>query len=110
MFNKLPVDMTEEELHAFLDHPMMPSWAIRKSNGDYEMGTQLPTKDGRKIGNAHIINIGPAFWNDQVLIYTCLTDAGTELRFVREELIELFHVPAWVSDVPDVLRKFANNE
>jgi len=100
-------DMDAEELQALMDDHYKPAWAIRKSNGTYEVGSQLPTKDGRIVGNAHIIKIEPAFWNFMVPLHTVLTDAGTTVRYVKEELEERFHPPQWVSDVNDVLARFS---
>lgn len=91
------------------DFPM-PDWAIGRAGGMYLIGAQLPTRDGRRMGNAHIVDtlVPP---EDSVLAgrqqYRILTDAGTELVLTAQELEECFHPPEWVSDVKEVQRKFS---
>ena len=91
------------------DYPI-PDWAIGKCNGAYVLGAQLPTRDGRRCGNAHIIHIEPASWDKSVLLHTVLTDAGTTMKLTRNELEGLFHSPEWVSSVEGVIRKFGTKE
>lgn len=87
------------------DYPI-PDWAIGRCNGEYVLGAQLPTRDGRRCGNAHIIHIEPARWDKTVLVHTVLTDAGSEMRLTANELNEAFYPPKWVSSVDDVIRRF----
>lgn len=48
---------TVDEMNkAILNH--LPEWAIGKAGGLYLIGAQLPTRDGRRMGNAHIIDVG----------------------------------------------------
>ena len=93
------------------DEPI-PSWAIRKANQILAVGAQLPTRDGRRTGNAHIIAIEN--WNNTSgmtgrPVYVVLTDAGSVIRCVAEEVHELFHLPMWVSDVNEVMIRFGRD-
>lgn len=91
------------------DYPI-PDWAIGSCNGAYVVGAQLPTRDGRRCGNAHIIYIEPASWDESILVHTVLTDAGTTMKLTRNELKELFHSPKWVSSIEEVICKFGTKE
>lgn len=91
------------------DYPI-PEWAVGVCKGDYVLGAQLPTRDGRRCGNAHIIHIVPAPWDESVSVHTVLTDAGTTMKLTRNELEELFHSPMWISSVEEVIRKFGSKE
>jgi len=84
----------------------IPDWAMTSCNGGYVLGAQLPTRDGRRCGNAHIIHIEPARWDETVLIHTVLTDAGNTMKLTLNELGELFYPPMWFSSVDDVVRRF----
>lgn len=85
----------------------MPDWAINRAHGEYVLGAHLPTRDGRKAGNAHIIafEYGTGVLNGME-IFVLLTDAGSELRLIKEEIADLFYRPEWVSDVERVKRTF----
>lgn len=87
------------------DYPI-PDWAIGRCNGAYVLGAQLPTRDGRRCGNAHIIDIEPASWDKTVLVHIALTDAGNTMKLTLNELEELFYPPMWISPVKGVIRKF----
>ena len=87
----------------------MPEWAIGR-NWDYSLvpGAQLCTKDGRHIGNAHIIRHGPGIAAGPVHIPTfeCLTDAGQKFHFTEREIESEFYIGDWVSDPKEVVKKF----
>ncbi|MEH6564598.1 MAG: hypothetical protein V7756_04650 [Halopseudomonas sp.] len=89
-----------------IDEPR-PEWAIGHAHGEYVMGAHLPTRDGRRFGNAHIIAADRAKWDEAKTVYTCLTDAGREMRLTAHELAEGFYPPQWISDVDEVKRKFS---
>ena len=98
--------MTESEMDAYVDS-MLPEWAIAKCPpGTWPVGAQLPTKDGRRIGNAHIIDIMPAKWQLGVDAYQIITDAGNRMVYTLEELMDAFHPPQWVSDPVRTLAHF----
>jgi hypothetical protein len=87
---------------------MLPDWANGLAHGQWVLGAQLCTKDGRRIGNAHIIKIEDDFVDDgpTFQVYTILTDAGNTARMVELELAACFHKPRWTSDVAGVIRDF----
>lgn len=90
----------------FTDVPPLPSWAIASST-ELVLGSHLATRDGRKTGNAHVVNISPGPRGTVKLLYTVLTDAGNEMKLNAAEVRELFHDPQYVSDVTEVMRKFS---
>lgn len=96
---------TLEQLEAEIaDH--LPDWAIARAHGELVEGAQLPTRDGRLMGNAHILKMVPGLKGAPSLNYLVLTDAGNTLVFSENELRSRFYPPEWVSAVPDIIRKF----
>lgn len=81
----------------------IPDWAI-KASSELQLGSQLCTRDGRIVGNAHIIEWCPP----GIPYHRVLTDAGTKLNLTEREIGELFYPPRWVSDVNEVKRKFSS--
>lgn len=88
---------------------LMPAWATGHTKGGLVLGAHLPTRDGRRIGNAHIINIGPGPRGTTKLLFTVLTDAGKRIKLNQREVFELFHSPQWVSDLNDVMTNFSRS-
>ena len=89
---------------------ILPEWVIRKATpGLYEVGCNLPTRDGRRMGNAHIVKAEPDKLGLGRMYYTCLTDAGSTFVMNSSELAECFWPPKWVSDLNEILRKFDRN-
>jgi hypothetical protein len=75
------------------DEPL-PPWALRLSDGNYmEVGAQLATRNGRKIGNAVVSSIADN-------IATVTTDRGSIVRLYPSELAEMFYPPRYIMD-PD---------
>ena len=73
-----------------------PHWATGLAKNNTDIGAQLCTKDGRKVGNAVVLA-----WpveDHGVQVAEILTDAGTKLRMTPEELGELFHNPTFTMD------------
>lgn len=86
---------------------ILPHWAIRKAKENIlEVGNQLPTRDGRRMGNAHIIEQFTAQYDHGRPYYRVLTDAGTLMIMNSGEINECFWPPKYVSDVQEVVRKF----
>ena len=101
--------MTDQEIDAMLgDH--LPPWAICRARGVLMLGAQLPTRDGRRMGNAHIVEITPGCLGTERLMYSILTDAGSKMVMTAEEIAQRFYPPVWVSDVAEVIRKFGYKE
>lgn len=97
----------------------VPDWAVARNFG-YELvpGAQLCTRDGRRTGNAHIINtevkqvLSLASRTNpygELTVYNCLTDAGSKFTFTPEELETAFTIGDWISDPARVLRDFDRN-
>ena len=85
----------------------LPEWAAGLAKGELVMGAQLPTKDGRRIGNAHIVDIDETPYGD---MYTVLTDAGNYLALGGAEVGELFFPPRYVSNVGEVIARFGMSD
>lgn len=96
---------TVEELINSLE---LPSWAVsRNDQGLLVVGAQLCTKDGRRTGNAHVIEIDRKTYDGwEGLVYNCLTDAGNSFKFNENEIREFFHIGPFISLIGDVLEKF----
>lgn len=89
--------------------PLLPDWAVAENlTKALEPGAQLCTKDGRKIGNAHIIKITDGCLGGK--IYLILTDAGTPVPLSETEVHELFYVGRWISDPDEVVKRFGRKE
>lgn len=89
--------MTQEEWDAC---EPLPEWAVRRATGDYfEQCAALPTRDGRRTGNATVISVD----NGVALVRT---DAGNEMRLTQNELEELFWPPVFVQARPVQDHKF----
>lgn len=78
----------------------VPEWAIGVSDG-LQIGSQLCTRDGRRIGNARItgpeIERGDSMFNFKV--WPVRTDFGNELFLTASEIEEFFYPPKWRMDV-----------
>lgn len=90
-----------------------PDWAVDR-NWAYELvpGAQLCTKDGRRIGNAHIVRkvLAGAGKNGPARdLYECLTDAGSMFTHSEVELLEAFTIGDWISDPVRILHDFDRN-
>jgi hypothetical protein len=97
----------------------LPDWAIAR-NWDYSLvpGAQLCTRDGRRTGNAHIIQRvvkevpATADRNNpygEQTYYECLTDAGSKFTFTEQEIETAFTIGDWISDPARVLNDFDRN-
>lgn len=84
---------------------LLPEWAIKRAAG-LEIGAQLPTRDGRRTGNAHIVNITPAPRGRMGLQYLILTDAGNSFVMSEAEVHGQYYEPEWVANVDDIIKKF----
>lgn len=98
--------MTEQEIDALVAN-YIPEWAVRKACGVLEIGTQLPTKDGRRFGNGHIIDIEHRSIGRHAHVYTVLTDAGNRIKLTAVEIEQCFHEPQWIADIGEVIVKFS---
>lgn len=91
----------------------LPEWAAERCYSNYVRGAQLCTRDGRRCGNAHIIDIRTYPYPDspedapkEHTYYLLLTDAGNRMELTREELDSLFFPPEYRVHVERVLADF----
>ena len=85
--------ITQEDIDAF----EMPEWAKAKAEGDYTLpNAALPTRDGRRTGNAVTIGLSDRQWKDCDTTYMVITDAGNILRVTENEMKFYFHPPEYV--------------
>lgn len=96
---------TTEDLIAEVE-ARLPEWAVFRAHGALVEGAQLPTKDGRLMGNAHIIKMVPALNAMPSLNYLVLTDAGNTFVMSELEIRDRFHPPEYVARVDEVVAKF----
>lgn len=82
-----------------MDEILLPEWAtgINKER-ELRCGTQLCTKDGRRTGNARIINVTNKYG---YVIYVCETDKGNILNMTESEITYLFHIGEWFVNIKD---------
>ncbi|MCK5603183.1 hypothetical protein KAR91_14975 [Candidatus Pacearchaeota archaeon] len=88
------------------DYPL-PEWADRKSDGRYMIaGSQLATRDGRRMGNAFIDRIT---WHPHPSLgpLACIiTDAGSTLRMTLSEIKDTFYPPTYIMNIHEARKKF----
>lgn len=81
----------------------LPHWAVSSNDGAYKAGAQLPTKDGRRVGNAVIAEeiVGMSG-----TCFVVITDAGSYLVLTPNELEELYYPSEFiVRDIPNIKPK-----
>jgi hypothetical protein len=84
------------------DYPL-PEWAAKRWEGEYELATQLCTRDGRRMGNAFLYDIETKeFEGVPYVLYHILTDMGSLIRMTENELKEVFHEPTYVGRIDAV--------
>lgn len=82
----------------------MPNWAVKESDGNYmEVGAQLATRDGRRIGNAYVNEIAPH--DVFVRVAIIISDIGNVVTLTEREMEELFYPPAYIMDVEEARAK-----
>lgn len=70
----------------------LPEWARCTLAGMIPVYSVLPTKDGRRCGNAIVFHIGELHGQKTWWI---ITDSGTIMRLTHGEMGELFHQPLY---------------
>lgn len=79
------------------DLELLPDWAKGLNITDELVeGLQLYTKDGRRTGNAHIVEVdlNHTYVNTGITVdlYTIITDAGNYICMTTEELHSAFYL------------------
>lgn len=98
-------DLTDE-FEKFFQAPLgvaygepLPLWASGLALGQLVLAAQLPTKDGRRMGNAVIVAI-----EDER--YRVITDAGNELIMLESEVKEAFYPPQWIMKAEEIGKRY----
>lgn len=94
----------------------LPDWA---SDWNFKHslvpGAQLMTKDGRRMGNAHIVKttvvespakVCPSNPYGEVTYYECITDAGSNFTLSAEEINEAFWIGDFLSTPERIIKDF----
>jgi hypothetical protein len=77
--------MTQENDATAIDE-LLPDWAVSRANGDYlAIGACLPTRDGRRIGNATVIGLSAAVFDLEVM------GAGTIATIIKNPVHVSWH-------------------
>lgn len=79
-----------------------PEWVKgRVEDGKIVLGAQLPTKDGRRVGNAVVYALtGTIDLNGEGHhVYEIITDAGSSIKMTEAEIAEVFYAPEWIIDI-----------
>lgn len=94
----------DNKLTSMFDHGPIPPWASHASNGRFdEIGAQLATRDGRRHGNAVVVEI--TFSIERGLLVFAVTDAGNNIGGrTLEEMEASFYPPRWVMDKRELKR------
>lgn len=123
-FNPLSADLQGEieqrardAMTAFeLSRGPLPDWASDWNwNSALVVGAQLMTKDGRRMGNAHIVEAMKVDLASKVTAsnpygedtyYKCLTDAGSVFTLNSKEIHEAFWIGKFLSTPDRIIRDF----
>lgn len=100
-------DLTGAAREAMKEYEMwlgpIPEWATGWNHGrQIVLGAQLYTKDGSRIGNAHIVNIDVGLG----VYIDVLTDAGNYCQFTNGEVQSMFTVGKFISSVESIKQRF----
>lgn len=86
-------------MSAMLDIPL-PEWAERASDGEYtEVGAQLATRDGRRLGNAYVDAVDIV--GELGYLVTVITDMGNVCHMTLRELQEAFYPPQYMMNIEE---------
>lgn len=94
----------------------LPEWAADWNwKRSLVVGAQLMTKDGRRMGNAHIVKttvvespakVCPSNPYGEVTYYECITDAGSNFTLSAEEINEAFWIGDFLSTPERIIKDF----
>lgn len=90
----------------------LPGWAVGLTDQYMTLGAQLCTRDGRRTGNAVVVDIearplflalmGTVFKvEDGFKVAIVLTDMGNQMTLNEAELAEMFYQPKYIIDLND---------
>lgn len=101
LVNPTPIQLFDSD-----DFPA-PHWAVGRTTDPMQVGAQLRTRDGRRVGNAVTAAVAERTEPDGGAIAHVLTDVGTQLMLNRAELQELFYEPEWLMSTDEHLARGA---
>lgn len=79
---------------------VLPDWAKEyKPDNTLQAGRQLCTKDGRRVGNAFILNIEVSHG---IPVWLVLTDAGNLMKMEDSEVNEFFHIGLYIANIKTI--------
>lgn len=90
----------------------LPEWASDWNwNHSLVGGAQLMTKDGRRMGNAHIVKKEFCGKGEIInsIVYVCITDAGSTFTLTAEEIHNAFWVGEFLSTPERIIKDFDRN-
>lgn len=74
----------------------LPNWADKHVAGKLELYVQLSTRDGRRFGNAVIVDIlTENYGGIEMVFYVVLTDFGNQVVLIEKEIEQYFFPPEW---------------
>lgn len=78
----------------------LPPWATGHAKSFTDVGAQLCTRDGRRMGNAVLYNAEatPVFGRQ---VFNVVTDVGNLVRFTETELQSAFYEPRYILNLDD---------
>lgn len=80
----------------------LPNWAEDFNlTYDLKVGTQLLTKDGRRVGNAWIWKTEPG---DVHELFKIVTDAGANMTLTGVEVHELFYIGVYLCTIERIVQ------
>ena len=86
----------------------LPDWAVSKSNNELEIGLQLFTRDGRRMGNAVIINTYTTTYylplETTYEVYVVMTDIGNTINMIADEVAGCFIYGDYIMDVDEAIK------
>ena len=92
----------------------LPHFAIRKNSGKLEVGLQLFTRDGRRLGNSFIKSVYTETYyyphEASYEIFECMTDMGNVFKLSQEEVDEYFHLGDYIMDVEEAINSRQKEE
>lgn len=91
----LQEQMVELKIEQPEEHDFIPEWATGCATSSTELGAQLCTRDGRRCGNAVVMESHKVI--DKPFVIVC-TDAGNLMTLSPSEVDELFYPAKWLMD------------
>lgn len=98
----MSIENVDEHQEPVMGKDIWYGWQVGQCTSSMTIGAQLATRDGRKLGNAVVVNIREVAYpsrNVTLTVATVVTDAGSVIEFTENELNELFYPATCVMNV-----------